>query len=73
MTQAQIKYYRGHVVRRIATELQKSEEEVHLYLKGKFLHMKYLPDDMMSKYVQDVSVWAAEHGVILEEPHAPTK
>lgn len=70
MTNEQLRYYRGHQIRRIASALKKSEEEVHQYLKGKFIHMKYLPDDCMTKYMTDIDVWAAEHGIILEEPNA---
>jgi hypothetical protein len=70
MTPEQNKYYRAHILRRIATELHRDEDEAHQYLKGKFIHMKYLSDEDMTKYITDVSVWAAEHGIILEEPHA---
>jgi len=68
MTTEQLKYYRGYIVRTVAQALKLDEDYVHQYLKGKFISIKYLPDDCMQKYIMDVSVWAAEHGVILDEP-----
>jgi hypothetical protein len=72
MNKDQLSYYRGHIIRKIASELNRDEEEVHTYLKGKFIRMKYLDDKDMTRYINDVSVWAAEMGVILEEPNART-
>jgi hypothetical protein len=62
MTREQLNKYRV-IVRKISHALNRDEDDVHRFLKGKFFKTSYLSDENMSLFIDDSILWAAEYGI----------